>query len=64
MYNNIGDGVSEFKYRNARIYSFDDGRRIILTHGYEGRHLDRAAEEKRATGRIKNEYVVWKGRHK
>lgn len=60
MYKEIGDGVSEFKYRKARIYSFDDGRRIVLTHG--GKHTDRAVDEKRVTGRIRIEYLAWKGR--
>jgi len=65
IYNNIGDDVSEFKYRNARIYSFDDGRRVVLTHGYEGKHRNRASKEKETTKKIKNEYMEWKrGRSK
>ncbi|HEX3109312.1 MAG TPA: hypothetical protein VHU41_09480, partial [Thermoanaerobaculia bacterium] len=33
FYRHIGDGIYEFKYRVSRLYSFNDGRRVVLTHG-------------------------------
>lgn len=62
MYKHIGDGIWEFKARTARLYCFDDERRIILTHG--GKHTDRAVEERKKAGKIQVEYRAWKGRGK
>lgn len=64
LYKNIGDGVSEFIYRTTRIYSFDDGRRVVLTHGYKGKHLDRSAGQKEMTRTIRNHYLAWIGGRK
>lgn len=63
MYRSIDDGFYEFKADTTRLYSFDDGRRIVLTHG-DKKRSDRAAEERKVAGRIKNEYFQWKGNKK
>lgn len=56
------EGVSEFKYKTARVYSFDDGRRVVLTHGRDGKHLDRAVEQRKIAKRVWAEYIEWKER--
>jgi len=62
MYKHLGEGVFEFKFRTTRIYSFDDGRRIVLTHG--DKRSDRAVGERKKVAIIKAEYLKQKGRRK
>jgi len=63
MYDSIDDGFFEFKVQTTRVYSFDDGRRIVLTHG-DKKRSDRAVDERKIAGKIKNEYFEWKGSQK
>ncbi len=60
MYKHVGDGVFEFKFRTTRIYSFDDGRRIVLTHG--DKRSDRVSGERKKVAVIKADYLKQKGR--
>jgi len=62
MYKHIGDGIYEFKARTARVFSFNDGRRVVLTHG--GERADRAVKERKQAKRVETEYLAWKGRKK
>src|SRR5688572_4539473 len=60
MYDHIGEGFYEFKVKTTRLYSFDDGRRVVLTHG-DKKRSDRAVEERKKAGKIKEEYLSRKG---
>ena len=63
IYRHIGEGISEFKAHIARVYSFDDARRIVLTHG-GNKPKSRAgvAAERKVALRVWAEYVEWKGK--
>jgi hypothetical protein len=46
IYRHIGDGIYEFKAQTSRLYSFNDGRRIILTRVREGYETWKGAQSK------------------
>lgn len=61
MYDHIGEGIWQFKAKTDRIFCFDDGRRVILTHG--GKRADRQAEQRKRAAQVRNEYFAWKKGH-
>jgi hypothetical protein len=58
MYDHIDDGIYQFKAKTDRVFSFDDGRRVILTHG--SKRADRLTEERKKAVQVRNEYFNWK----
>jgi hypothetical protein len=63
IYRNLGEGIHEFKAHTARLYSFDDARRIILTHGADRPKSHRGVINERTIAiRVMAEYQEWKGK--
>ena len=62
IYKHVGEGIYEFKHKTVRIYSFDDGRRVVLTHG--GKHKDRVADARKKAAQIRKQYYEQQGREK
>jgi hypothetical protein len=58
FYRHIDDGVYEFKFRVSRLYSFNHGRRVVLTHGAK-KKSDRAVEERERACKIRVAYLEW-----
>ena len=58
IYRHIGDGIYEFKAQTARIYSFNDEKRIVLTHG--ATKPKRVDKERNVAVRVRSEYLEWK----
>ena len=62
IYNPIGNGIYEFKAHSARVYSFNDGQRIILTHGAnKPKSHAGVIHEQKLSIRTRTEYNNWKG---
>jgi hypothetical protein len=59
FYRHIDEGVYEFKFRVSRLYSFNDGRRVVLTHGAKKRS-DRAADDRQKVCAIRVLYFEWR----
>jgi hypothetical protein len=60
LYKNLGDGIWEFKPLGVRLFSFDDERRVVLTHGAKKpkkreyrEHIDKAKG-------VREQYFAWK----
>ena len=60
IYRHIGEGIYEFKAQTARVYSFDDDRRIVLTHG--ATKPKSVVTERKVSVRVRGEYQDWKGK--
>lgn len=59
IYRLLGDGIWEFKAKTARVYSFNDANRIVLTHaGIKPKSVNTARAKAIA---IREAYEEWKG---
>jgi hypothetical protein len=58
IYRHIGDGIYEFKAQTARIYSFNDEKRIVLTHG--ATKPKKVVNERKVAVRVRSAYLEWK----
>lgn len=61
-YRHIGEQIYEFKARTARVYSFNDGRLIVLTHG--GDKPKSVAADRAKAVRVRDDYLTAKGQNK
>lgn len=59
IYRSIGDGIWEFKAHSVRLYSFNDEKRIVLTHAGKKPANVNADREKAIS--IREQYLRWKG---
>jgi hypothetical protein len=59
IYRHLGDGIYEFKAQTSRLYSFNDDRRIILTHG--GKKPSSVVKDRDKAVRVREWYEAWKG---
>jgi hypothetical protein len=60
IYRHIGEGIWEFKAQTARIYSFCDARRIVLTHAGYKPNKNMVKPERDKAVAIRDQYDVWK----
>lgn len=58
IYRHLDEGIWEFKAQTARLYSFNDGRRIILTHG--GRKPNKVNADRQRAIDTRKLYEQWK----
>lgn len=58
IYRSIGDGIWEFKAPSVRLYSFNDDKRIVLTHA--GKKPTKVNADRDRAISIREQYLIWK----